>query len=473
MAVYTYECFTVFGYHSEEKKRRILNGQSRTMFMMHFVAFLVLYLKTDDNKILLFYVAQLALLLTITILYPAVYPKISRLVVNNMCMLVCVGFVMLTRLNTTKAIKQFIFVAFGFVVSMFVPVIIRKVKQLSDLTKVYAIIGVISLALVLIRGATSGGAKLGFTIAGIGIQPSELVKIVFVFFVASSLKKSTEFKNVVITTAVAAAHVLILVVCKDLGAALIIFMVYLIMLYVATRQPLYFAAGIGAGGVASVAAYYLFAHVRTRVLLWKDPIGNYQTNGQIAQSLFAIGTGSWFGMGLMQGAPNTIPVADEDFIFAAITEEMGVIFSLCLIMVYLSCYIMFLNIAMQLRDQFYKLVALGLGTCFIFQTFLTIGGVIKFIPMTGVTLPLVCYGGSSMLSTLIMFAIIQGLYILREDEEEIIERKRAKKLRDAQRRSAGKKASPEKNRKPVRAESRSEVRKTRTKEKENHKPRVR
>ena len=105
-----------------------------------------------------------------------------------------------------------------------------------------------------------------------------------------------------ITTALAAFHVLILVASKDLGAALIIFVVYLAMLYVATRQPLYLAAGLGAGSVASVAAYYLFGHVRTRVIVWKDPFASYDNGGyQVAQSLFAIGTGGWFGMGLFKG----------------------------------------------------------------------------------------------------------------------------------------------------------------------------
>ena len=108
---------------------------------------------------------------------------------------------------------------------------------------------------------------------------------------------------------------------------------------------------------------------------------------------------------------------------------MGLIFALCLILVCVSVYMMFLNIAMQLRDSFYKLVALGLVTCYIFQTFLTIGGVTKFIPSTGVTLPLVSYGGTSVLSTIIMFAIIQGLYVLREDEEEDIERRKKERLR--------------------------------------------
>lgn len=146
--------------------------------------------------------------------------------------------------------------------------------------------------------------------------------------------------------------------------------------------------------------------------------------------MFAIGTGSWFGMGLMQGSPDLIPVAESDFIFSAIAEELGLIFALCLILVCVSCYVMFLNIAMEIRNQFYKLVALGLGTCYIFQVFLTIGGVTKFIPSTGVTLPLVSYGGSSMLSTMIMFGIIQGLYIVREDEAEKIENRKVRKERE-------------------------------------------
>lgn len=110
--------------------------------------------------------------------------------------------------------------------------------------------------------------------------------------------------------------------------------------------------------------------------------------------------------------------------FSAVTEELGGIFSICLILVCLSCFIMILNIAMRLSNPFYRLVALGLGTMYAVQVFLTVGGTMKFIPLTGVTLPFVSYGGSSMLSTLIMFAVIQGLYILREDEEDSIEKEK-------------------------------------------------
>ena len=152
----------------------------------------------------------------------------------------------------------------------------------------------------------------------------------------------------------------------------------------------------------------------------------YQNEGyQIVQSLFAIGTGGWFGMGLYQGMPEKIPVVEQDFIFSAIAEEMGGIFAICLLMVCISCFLMFFNVAMQMKEQFYKLIALGLGTVYGFQVFLTVGGVTKFIPSTGVTLPLVSYGGSSLFSTMIMFAVVQGLYIRRQDEGAANERKNA------------------------------------------------
>ena len=428
--MYTFLCFSIFGYQDPDRKRYLLRRQNILMFLMHAIAFAVMYLQTDDIKMLAFYLMQVVLFGATIILYTLLYPKVSRLVVNNMCMLLCIGFIMLTRLNYSYAIKQFMIAAAGIACSLVVPVIIRKFKFLAEWRKFYAVIGIFSLAAVVVWGGVSGGAKLGFSTKVANIQPSELVKIVFVFFVASSFKLSLEFKNIVITTALAAFHVLILVASKDLGAALIIFVVYLVMLYVATRQPLYIFAGLGAGSLASVAAYYLFNHVRVRVIVWKDPLAVYANGGQqVAQSLFAIGTGSWFGLGLFEGVPNTIPVAVSDFIFAAIGEEMGLIYGLCMILICVSCYIMFLNIAMQLHNGFYKLVALGLGTCYIFQVFLAIGGVTKFIPSTGVTIPLVSYGGSSLFSTVIMFAIIQGLYILREDEEEDIERKKKERLR--------------------------------------------
>lgn len=123
-------------------------------------------------------------------------------------------------------------------------------------------------------------------------------------------------------------------------------------------------------------------------------------------------------MGLYRGMPGRIPVVEKDFIFSAISEEMGGVFALCVLLICLGCFLQFMMIASRMQAAFYKLIAFGLGTIYITQVFLTVGGVTKFIPSTGVTLPLVSYGGSSILSTFIIFSIIQGLYILKRNEEE-------------------------------------------------------
>lgn len=433
-AIYTYECFAVFRSTVSKRQKKQFARQSRMLYGIHFTAYLVIFAVTEDAYMFIFYMAQLVLLVIIQNCYRLFYPKASKLLVNNMCMLMIIGFIILTRIDFQRAVKQFVIAAVSVVFAMIIPVMIQRMGFFRKLKWVYAAIGASALLVVCIAGATSYGAKISLSIAGFAVQPSEFVKIIFVFFVAAMYHESTELKQVIITTAVAALHVLILVASKDLGGALIFFIAYLAMIYVATKKVYYFAGGILAGSIAAVIAHKLFRHVKVRVIAWQKPLEVIDNEGfQICQSLFAIGTGGFFGMGLYQGMPEKIPKLEQDFVFAAIAEEMGGIFALCLILVCVSCFLMFLNIAMQLKDSFYKLVALGLGTIYGFQVFLTIGGVTKFIPSTGVTLPLVSYGGSSMLSTLIIFGIIQGLYILREDEgaNQNEKGKTAKKIKKA------------------------------------------
>lgn len=165
--------------------------------------------------------------------------------------------------------------------------------------------------------------------------------------------------------------------------------------------------------------YYLFSHVRVRVQAFLDPFSVIDNQGfQMAQSLFAISNGKWFGTGLFEGTPADIPFVESDFMFSAVAEELGGIFAVCMILVCLNCFLVFLKIAMELEDTFYRLVASGLGVMYIFQIFLTVGGGMKFIPLTGVTLPLVSYGGSSVLTTLIIFAVMQGLFMIYYTEEK-------------------------------------------------------
>ena len=429
MAIYTFQSYIVFSKKDEEAKEFLFLRQNLMMFMIHFIAYVVMYLEMEEQELIFFYGAQFIYLAATLVLFRNLYPRASKLVVNHMCMLISIGFIMITRLSYEQSMRQFKIVAIATVIALLVPLIVRKVRILTKWTWLYAAIGIGMLVLVAVAGNETYGAKLGFQVAGISVQPSEFVKIIFVFCIAGMLGKAKTFLDIVIATAVAAVHVLILVVSTDLGSALIFFLTYLIMLYVATRNSLYIFAGLGAGSAAAVVAYKLFSHVRVRVEIWKNPFADYSGSGyQVAQSLFAIAAGGWFGTGLFQGSPDNIPIVEQDFMFAAICEELGGIFAICLILIYMSCYIMFVNIAIRLSNRFYRLVALGLGTMYAVQVFLTVGGAMKFIPMTGVTLPLISSGGSSVLSTILMFSIIQGLYILREDEEEQIERFKEKAL---------------------------------------------
>lgn len=425
MAIYTMQSYIVFGKRDEGDKDFLFLRQNLMMFMIHFIAFVIMYLKTQDRDLFFFYGAQFIYLAATLVFFRNLYPRASRLVVNHMCMLIMIGFIMLTRLSYDEALKQFKIVVISTAAALLIPVIIRKVRILTKWTWLYAAAGIGGLGLVAVAAKYTYGAKLGFTVAGISIQPSEFIKIIFVFCIAGMLGNAKNFKDIAVATVVAALHVLILVFSKDLGSAMIYFCTYLVMLYVSTRKFLYALAGLAAGSGAAVVAYHLFSHVQQRVQIWQDPFADYAGTGyQVAQSLFSIAAGGWFGTGIMNGTPDQIPLVEMDFMFSAITEELGAVFSICFILVCMSCYIMFINIAMRLSNRFYRLVALGLGTMYAVQVFLTVGGAMKFIPMTGVTIPLVSYGGSSMLSTVMMFAIIQGLYILREDEEDQIERYR-------------------------------------------------
>ena len=417
IAIYTYYNFRFFGIRDEWGKRRLCRLQNVVMVLIHTLAYLIIYLRTEDEKTLMFFGAQLLFFFLYMGLYRLFYRNLSRLLLNNACMLLSTSFIILTRISMDRAVRQFAIVAVA--VTMIIPFIMDRAWQLSKIPWVYGSIGLALLLVVCVMGNTAFGAQLSINIGGFSFQPSEFVKISFVFFVATMFYRSVDFKTIAVTTAVAAAHVLVLVMSKDLGSALIFFVTYLLMLFVATGSWLYLGLGAGSGAAAAVIAYNLFSHVRTRVEAWLDPWSDISGKGyQISQSLFAIGTGGWFGMGLYQGMPSKIPVVEKDFVFSAISEEMGGIYAICLILICLGCFMQFMMIAAKMQAVFYKLIAFGLGTTYIVQVFLTIGGVTKFIPSTGVTLPFVSYGGSSILSTFIVFNVVQGLYILKRNEEE-------------------------------------------------------
>lgn len=446
MALYTYEGFAVFRFKDEASRSGIYTRQYILLFFIQFAGFLTICMKSGNVEYLFFYGIVQLLLFGIIVMTRMVYPKSNRLLVNNMCMLLGVGFLILSRLSFDRAMRQFVIVLFSMILAMLVPYCLEKIKFLKGLRWTYALAGTAALSGVLILGQVTHGSLLSFTIAGITFQPSEFVKIIFVFFLAASLMEDTSFLNLSLTTVIAAVHVMVLVASKDLGSALIFFVVFVFMVFVATRNYLYLLLGAGGGALASVIAWRVFRHVQVRVQAWLDPWTYIDSQGyQVTQSLFAIGSGSWFGMGLYSGTPDSIPYVEKDSVFSAVCEEMGVVFGLFLILICLSCFVMIMNISIRLRDRFFQLAAYGLGIVYIFQVFLTIGGGIKFIPLTGVTLPLVSYGGSSVLTTLILFYLVQGFYILRQQEEEKrVLRKRSQKKRSTEKRTVSKTEETEK-----------------------------
>ena len=425
MVLYTGSCFYTFRYPVGEYSKGIFILQNILMFLVQVLCFLDLSLTGGDLQYLFFFAFILIFLFATITMVSLIYENINRLLLNNMCMLLGIGLCMVSRLSFDKAIRQYVIVLVSLIMSLFIPFLLGRIHFFKKITWLYATLGIGLLSTVLILGEVTHGSKISFTMGGITFQPSEFVKILFLFFLAGALWENVSFQRVLLTAVIAGAHVVVLVVSKDLGSALIFFIGFVFVVFAATKNYLYLAAGMIGGGAASYLAYLLFDHVRVRVLAWQDPWKYIDSKGyQITQSLFAIGSGSWFGMGLYQGSPESIPVVKNDFIFSAICEELGGIFAICLILVCMSFFLMIVNIALRIINPFYKLIALGLGVEYAFQVFLTIGGATKFIPMTGVTLPLVSYGGSSLLCTILMLAIIQGLYILREDEDEEFEKRK-------------------------------------------------
>lgn len=417
------------------EKQGVYMIQNILMFCMHFTCFLSICFETGETEYLVFYAFQQVLLLVMIVLFRLLYPYGNKSFMNHVAMLLSVGFVVLTRLSYNKALKQFFIVAVSAVVAMAVPWVISKLRFLRDLKWLYALLGIGMLSVVLVLGAVTNGSKLSYSIGGITFQPSEFVKIIFVFYLAAALWKNHDLGAICLSAIFAGLHVMILVLSKDLGSALIFFAVYICLVYIASGRVRYFFAGLLCGGLAACMAYGLFDHVRVRVQAWKDPWSVIDSQGyQITQSLFAVSTGGFWGRGLFQGNPGTIPYVEEDFVFSAIAEELGIVVGICILLIALNCFVLLMKLSMEIKDKFYQLLAAGIGIVYLFQVFLTVGGGTKFIPMTGVTLPFISYGGSSILTSLILFYAAQGIFIAKKLEDIEYERKKEEFLR---RRNAG------------------------------------
>jgi cell division protein FtsW (lipid II flippase) len=211
---------------------------------------------------------------------------------------------------------------------------------------------------------------------------------------------------------------------REFGTALLTFMVYLSIVYVFEIAITFVAINAAFAGIAALLAVQIMPHLQVRVDSWLNPYADIAGKGyQITQSLFAIGSGSFFGTGLGLGYPHFIPNVETDFIFSAICEEMGIFGGIAIIVLFMLLVYRGIKICLRLRDPYTKALAFGLTTTIGFQTFIIIGGVTKVIPLTGITLPFVSYGGSSLISSFLILGLLQALSgsILREEVFEVEE----------------------------------------------------
>lgn len=351
-----------------------------------------------------------------------VYSRPCPLITYIMFFLLSIGFIMLQRLNPGLATRQLLIAALGLLVSMFVPLIFRIFGQFEKLQKLFALlclalIGIVSVADAI--GALTGfpivsvdgfGAAHWVAIGGVAFQPAEFAKPIFVLYLASAFRVKPTLGKLVFSGGMAAAMVGILVMQRNLGSALMFFVIFMVMLYTATGSKALFATGFGGMGVGSFGAYHLFSHVRIRVLAWSDPWPYIANQGfQLTQSLFAIATWGPFGAGLGRGMPYRIPIVERDVIFSAISEEFGWIFALLIICLYAALLLQGVNIAKKAKRPLHALMSIGFTTFLVFQAFVSIGGNIRLIPMTGITLPFVSFGGTSVFVSMLMVGALNWL----------------------------------------------------------------
>lgn len=333
------------------------------------------------------------------------------------------GLAFIMRLDPELAASQLVWLFVGVAALIGTLLAVPSLERLARYKYTIVLVGLILLLLPAVIGVEVNGAKLWLRFAGLSFQPAELAKILIVLFLAAYLAENREVLSVS-TRRVAgfwlpparhlgpllamwAISLLVLVAEKDLGSSLLFFGMFLIIVYVATGRPAYVLVGIALFGAGATGAYYAFDHVQTRVAIWLDPFADAAGRGyQLVQSLFALGAGRVLGVGINNGFPGRIPFVETDFIFAVIGEELGLIGGAALILAYLVFCLRGLSTAARARSDMAAFTAAGLVGVFALQTFVIIGGVTRLIPLTGITLPFVSYGGSSILANFILLALL-------------------------------------------------------------------
>ncbi|MEX0705189.1 MAG: FtsW/RodA/SpoVE family cell cycle protein [Nitriliruptoraceae bacterium] len=303
---------------------------------------------------------------------------------------------------------------------------LRDVRMLSRYQYTFGLATLVLLLLPLVPGLTAGvinGAQLWIDVLGMRFQPGEIAKLTLVLFLAGYLERNRQLLSVAterlgplllpaarhLAPVVVAAGLALVIMAglRDLGSALLIFGTFVIMLYVATGRIAYPVVGSVVLGLGTLLVYHQFAHVQRRVQIWLDPWADVQdASYQLVQSLFALGTGGLTGTGLGLGRPQDIPFAATDAVFVVVGEELGLLGATAVLVAYLVFTARGLRIAQTARDEFSTLVAVGLTVTLAVQTIVIVGGLTRLVPLTGITLPFMSYGGSSLLANYLILAVL-------------------------------------------------------------------
>lgn len=342
----------------------------------------------------------------------------DRLLLALMNFLCGLGVLVLYDTNPAYALHQVRYYGVGLAAMIACMLAVRFIRRWGVLTAIMMPVSFALLALPVLFGRETYGAKNWIYVAGVSFQPSELVKL----FLLLSMSYHMSRRRLMVWAPFAVGCLGLLMLQSDLGTALLYYGVTLLLCFASTGSVMLTGAGAAGGVGAAMLGYRLFAHVKRRVAIWRNPWADYDNTGyQIIQSLMAIASGGLWGVGLGLGSPKTIPVYHTDFIFSVICEQFGLIFGVCVLLIYVVLIWRGVNIAMAARHSFHALLAMGCTLMLGLQTFVIIGGVMKMIPLTGVTLPFVSYGGSSLVSCMGLMGLMQGVaslneHALREDE---------------------------------------------------------
>ena len=366
---------------------------------------------------------MLAVMAPLALLTATVLPRIAPVdpllmaLTNFLC---GVSVVILYTVSPERGIRQMVFYVAGLAVLLAAAWFVSRVRRWHGFTLLAMVLGIGALVLPLAFGSWNYGAKNWVSLPVLGsFQHSELVKLALVLAMAYYFSAHRTVWQMMPALVFAAACLVLLMLQRDLGTALIYYLTTLALFYVACGNLPLTAVGLGGGVAAAVLGYKMFAHVKVRVAMWQNPWSDALDKGyQIIQALLAIGSGGLFGVGLGNGTPEKIPAYYNDFIFAVVCEQLGLIFGLLLLAVYALLILRGVSVISRSRRSMDMLLGCGVLAMLGIQTFMIVAGVIKMIPLTGVTMPFLSYGGSSLLSCMMMIGVVHGICARAQEELE-------------------------------------------------------